>query len=94
MAEFSNTEFLSLLFSCAMPLFDAVSDFLVMWNWATSDSESHYYFFTVALAIHFVSGTISGALFSYWNKEHLPGAATEHGGQFLDGENTRNPTTP
>ena len=66
-----------------MPLFDAFSDFLVMFNWAAGD-ESHHFFFVISLGIHFVSGTISGALFSFWNKEHLP-LALEHGGKFLDG---------
>ena len=80
MTEFSNTEFMSLLFSCALPLLDAVSDGALLYEWYNAGDQTHMDAFLLLVFIHLMSGTVSGLLFSQWNQ--LP--ESELTGRILD----------
>ena len=64
MKEFTLVEFATILMSCAVPLFDAGTDFLVMKEWA----GEHNQWLTAALIIHFIAGTTAGSMLYHWDQ--------------------------
>ena len=68
MQEFTLAEFASIIMSCAVPIFDAGTDVLVMNNWWVND---HSQWLTAALIIHFVAGTAAGSMLYHWDQRPL-----------------------